>query len=396
MVVLSNGKIITMHRPEEKAGEDFPVFDPGWIVIEGSKIRDVGAGAKPPVACEKIIDLQGRVVTPGLIDAHTHLGLYEEGNAKEGDDTNEISNPVTPHLRALDGISPRDIGFQSAREGGVTCVCCLPGSTNVVGGTGVALKTAGNVVDRMLLSDMVGLKVAFGENPKRTYGERKKTPATRMAIAAMLREKLVQARNLIGSNSGEREECLQKENFIKVLQGCLPLRVHAHRADDIMTAIRIAEEFDISIILDHCTEGHYVAEEIALRNIPVVYGPMMLGRVKQELGEMTEKTPVCLAKSGVKLALTTDHPEISIKYLFLCAAIAVREGLPKEEALKAITINAAEILGLSDRIGSLAPGKDADVVVWSGEPFNIFSRIEMVWIDGKMVYNSSDRGLKCV
>ncbi|NLO90037.1 MAG: amidohydrolase family protein [Clostridia bacterium] len=400
MLALVNGRILTVHCQEQKPDSEgsFPVYDPGWIVISDSKIFAVGAGTKPPVECEKVIDLEGKVVTPGLIDAHTHLGIFEEGRPKEGDDTNEISSPVMPHLRAVDGINPRDMGFRFARENGVTCVCCLPGSANVVGGLGAALKTDGDVVDSMVVSENVGLKVAFGENPKRVYGSRKKTPTTRMAIAALLRENFVQA--LHWEKEKEKENYsggdIKKDIFVKVLKGQIPLRVHAHRADDIMTAVRIAEEFNVSIILDHCTEGHFVAEEIAKRNIPVVYGPMLLGKVKQELGELTEKTPAVLFKAGVKFALTTDHPEISVKHLMLCAALSTKEGLPKEEALKAVTFNAAEILGLSHRIGSLWPGKDADIVVWSRDPFDIMSRVEMVWINGRMVYNASEDRLQLV
>ena len=370
----------------------------GWLTVEEGRIKEIGSGIEVPGYCDKVIDLEGRIITPGLIDAHTHLGLYEEGNAKEGDDTNETSAPSTPHLRAIDGISPRDIGFQAARESGVTCVGCLPGSTNVIGGLGTVVKTTDSIVERMVLLDNCGLKVAFGENPKRVYGEKNKTPVTRMAVAGLLREKFVQALEWQREKEKEHEKekrsifpekrDLQHESFIAVLRGDIPLRVHAHRADDMMTAIRISEEFGVKIILEHCMEGRFIAREIAARNIPVVYGPMFLGRVKQELREMDEVTPVLLSQAGIKLAITTDHPELSIKHLSLSAAVAVREGLDEIAALKAITINAAEILGVASKVGSLVPGKDADLAIWTGMPFELRSKVGAVLINGSPVYDA--------
>jgi len=377
-------------------GDDAGIFLPcGWITVDDGRIKDIGAGREIPGYCERIFDLAGKIITPGLIDAHTHLGLYEEGNAKEGDDTNETSNPSTPHLRAIDGISPRDIGFKAARESGVTCVGCLPGSANVIGGLGAVVKTIDSTVEGMVLSENCGLKVAFGENPKKVYGEKNKTPVTRMAVAGLLREKFVRA--LEWQKEKEQKECssvqkrdLHHEAFIDVLQGNIPLRVHAHRADDMMTAIRIAEEFQVRIVLEHCMEGHFIAEEIASRDIPVVYGPMFLGRVKQELKEMDEHTPALLSQAGVKIALSTDHPELSIKHLSLSAAVAVREGMDELNALRAITINAAEILGVSTRVGSLRAGKDADLVVWTGSPFELKSKVGSVFINGCLVHDTLD------
>lgn len=383
---LTNARLITMEPSQVDSFET-----PGWIVIEGGKIKELGTGISFPGYCDKVIDLGGRVVTPGLIDAHSHLGLYEEGNALEGDDINEISNPATPHLRVIDGISPRDIGFKAARESGVTCVCCLPGSANVIGGLGTVVKTTKEAtVDKMVLSENCCLKVAFGENPKKTYGEKRERPVTRMAIAGLLREKFVQALEWQRENAASPKLDLQHQVFLKVLEGKLPLRVHAHRADDTMTAIRIADEFGVPIVLEHCMEGHFIAEEIARRGIPVVYGPMLMGRVKQELREMDERTPSVLSKAGVKVAITTDHPEISIRHLSLCAAVAVREGMDEIEAMKAVTINAAEILGVSLRVGSLAPGKDADLVIWTGSPFELRSKVEAVLINGCPVFDTYD------
>lgn len=377
-----NVLLITM---DNSHGDFF--LKPGWITIEGDKIKEIGKGQSIPRNCNKVIDLEGRVMTPGLIDAHTHLGLYEEGNAKEGDDTNETSNPATPHLRAIDGISPRDIGFKAARESGVTCVCCLPGSANVIGGLGTVVKTKDATVDKMSISPNCCLKVAFGENPKRVYGEKRENPVTRMAIAALIREKFVQAMEWQRENSSSPKKDLQHQVFLDVLDRKTSLRVHAHRSDDIMTAIRVAEEFNIPIVLEHGMEAHFITEEIASRGIPVVYGPMLLGRVKQELREMNEHTPALLSEAGVKVALTTDHPEISIKHLSLCAAIAAREGMSEQEALKSVTINAAEILGVSSRVGSLTPGKDADLVIWTGSPFDLMTKVDAVLIDGNPVYD---------
>lgn len=389
IIGLVNAGIYTME------GDDAGTFLPsGWITMENGRIKDLGAGSEIPVYCERIIDLTGKIITPGFVDAHTHLGLYEEGNAKEGDDTNETSNPSTPHLRAIDGISPRDIGFKAARESGVTCVGCLPGSANVIGGLGAVVKTIESTVEGMVLSKNCGLKVAFGENPKRVYGEKNKTPVTRMAVAGLLRDKLVQAlewqreKEQKEERSSVKKRDLHHESFIDVLQGNIPLRVHAHRADDMMTAIRIAEEFQVQIVLEHCMEGHFIAQEIASRKIPVVYGPMLLGRVKQELKEMDERTPALLSDAGVKIALSTDHPELSIKHLSLSAAVAVREGLDELTALRAITINAAEILGVSNRVGSLRAGKDADLVVWTGSPFDLKSKVGSVFINGRLVYDT--------
>jgi len=383
IVGFGNARLITMHN-----GQEDLFLAPGWICVEAGRIKDIGFGEGVPQYCDSFVDLEGKVITPGLIDAHTHLGLYEEGNAKEGDDINEISNPSTPHLRAIDGISPRDVGFKAARERGVTCVCCLPGSANVIGGLGAVLKTKDAVVDKMVISENCCLKVAFGENPKRVYGEKRENPVTRMAIAGLLREKFVQAMEWRREHDGKMKRDLQHQVFVDVLEGRLPMRVHAHRSDDVMTAIRIAEEFGVKIVLEHCMEGHFIVEEIAQRGIPVVYGPMLLGRVKQELREMDERTPGVLSNAGVKVALTTDHPEVSIRHLSLCAAVAAREGMGEIEALKAVTINAAEILGVASRIGSLVPGKDADFVIWTGSPFELFSKVEAVFIDGQPVYDT--------
>lgn len=385
MLALKNGKVLTM------AGKD---FEKGTILVENGKILDVGNRVTIPEGAE-VIDVSGMVVMPGIIDAHAHLGIYEEGIGDEGEDTNEMTDPVTPHLRAIDAVNPEDKGFEDARENGITAVLTGPGSANVIGGEQIVIKTAGRVVDSMVVKNPAGLKVAFGENPKRVYQAQKKTPSTRMATAALLRENLVKAQNYMkklerGKEDPDKEpdRDLKMESLVRVLKGEIPLRAHAHRADDIMTAVRIAEEFNVKIVIEHCTEGHKIADELAKRGIPAVVGPSLTARVKVELKDRTFKTPGILAKAGVTVALMTDHPVIPVHYLPLSAALAVRDGMDEEEALKAITINPARICGVDDRLGSLEKGKDADIVVFDRWPLDVNARVKWVIIDGKIVHPS--------
>ncbi|MDD2233575.1 MAG: amidohydrolase [Desulfitobacteriaceae bacterium] len=369
------------------AGKEFS----GCILIEGTKIAALAEELEIPLEAE-VIDASGCLVLPGFIDAHCHVGIGEEIYRLEGDDLNETSDPLTPELRVIDGINPEDEGFRDARLGGVTAVFSVPGSGNVIGGTGVVLKTAGKVVDKMVLRNPAGLKVAFGENPKFVYGEQKKMPITRMAVASLLRQALVNAltyqeKLALGKNDPDKkpERDLGLDNLNLVLKGKIPLRAHAHRADDIMTAIRIAREFKVDLVIEHCTEGHKIAEELSEYGYPAVVGPSLINRSKVELKDKTFKTPGILAKAGVKVAIMTDHSVTPIEKLPLCAALAVKEGMNEEEALKAITINAAEILGVTDRIGSLEIGKDADLVIWSEHPFSLTARPLKVLIDGEMI-----------
>lgn len=380
-VFIKNGWIKTM------AGKEFS----GCILIEGTKIAALAEELEIPLEAE-VIDASGCLVLPGFIDAHCHVGIGEEIYRLEGDDLNETSDPLTPELRVIDGINPEDEGFRDARLGGVTAVFSVPGSGNVIGGTGVVLKTAGKVVDKMVLRNPAGLKVAFGENPKFVYGEQKKMPITRMAVASLLRQALVNAltyqeKLALGKNDPDKkpERDLGLDNLNLVLKGKIPLRAHAHRADDIMTAIRIAREFKVDLVIEHCTEGHKIAEELSEYGYPAVVGPSLINRSKVELKDKTFKTPGILAKAGVKVAIMTDHSVTPIEKLPLCAALAVKEGMNEEEALKAITINAAEILGVTDRIGSLEIGKDADLVIWSEHPFSLTARPLKVLIDGEMI-----------
>ncbi|WP_422446760.1 amidohydrolase [Thermoanaerobacterium sp. DL9XJH110] len=383
MLAITGGKIFTM------AGD---VVDNGVVLVENGKIKQVGKGLKIPRDAE-VIDASGKYVFPGFIDAHSHVGIFEEAVGEIGEDGNEWTDPVTPHLRALDAVNPYDRAFEDAVRGGITCVFTGPGSANVIGGQSIVVKTWGKVIDRMVVKEPAGLKVAFGENPKRVYGEQKKMPSTRMGTAALLRETLVKALNYKNKlEEAERnpekfvERDLRMEIICDVLDRKFPLRAHAHRADDIMTAIRIAREFDVDIVIEHCTEGHLVADELAELGVPAVVGPSMTSRSKVELKDLSFKTPGILANKGVKVAIMTDHPVIPIQYLPVCAALAVREGMKEEDAMAAITINAAEIIGVADRVGSLEAGKDGDIVVWDGHPLDVKSTPVYVIISGQVAY----------
>lgn len=378
---IRNGRIRTM------AGQEF--F--GGLLIEGTQIAALGMNLEAP-ADAQIIDAEGKWVLPGFIDAHCHVGIGEEIYQSEGDDLNEMTDPLTPELRAIDGINPEDEGFRDARLGGVTTIFSTPGSGNVIGGTGVVLKTVGKIVDKMIIREPAGLKVAFGENPKMVYGEQKKMPMTRMATAALLRQALVDAQTYLekleqGINDPEKmpERDLGMENLIRVIKREIPLRAHAHRSDDIMTAIRIAREFNVDLVIEHCTEGHKIAEELAEYGYPAVVGPGLVNRAKVELKDRTFRTPGILARAGVKVAIMTDHSVTPIEKLPLCAALAMKEGMDEEDALKAITINPAEILGVANRLGSLEVGKDADIVIWSEHPLVLTAHPETVIINGKII-----------
>ncbi len=376
MKAIINGKIITMEKED---------FDSGTILInDQGKIEKIGTKIEIPEGCE-VIDAQGRYVLPGFIDAHTHLGIYEEIYSHEGDDVNEMSEPVTPQLRAIDGINIHDIGFQDALKGGVTTAMIAPGSANVVGGTVCIMKTAGKSFNSRLIKESAGMKVAFGENPKEVYGSEKKMPYTRMGIAALLRETLVDGQNYIKDKEAEKD--LGKDEIARVLNHKMPLRAHAHRADDILTAIRIAKEFNLKLTIEHGTEAHLTMEELKEYEVPVCMGPLLISRAKVELKEKSFKNPGILQKNGVKVALITDHPETPIDYAVLNAILAVKEGMDPNEALKALTINPAEIMGIDKSTGSLAPGKDADIVIWSGDPLNIMNKAELVMIEGNVVWN---------
>ncbi|MEW5953558.1 MAG: amidohydrolase [Bacillota bacterium] len=383
MLALAGGKVMTM------TGN---IFARGTVIIEGKKIRLVGEDLPVPEGCRRV-SVAGCLITPGLVEAHCHVGMVEEIYREEGDDGNEYTDPVTPHLRAIDAVNPMDLGFSDALAAGVTTVVTSPGSANVIGGEMVALKTFGEVTDEMVVRFPAGLKAALGENPKRNYGKDKKTPATRMASAALLREALVKARDYLdrlakaGEGKGDPPaRDLKMEAVARVLNGEIPLRVHAHRADDIMTAVRIAREFNLRLILEHCTEGHLIASRLAALGIPAVVGPVITNRAKVELQNRSLETAAALFKAGVQVAIMTDHPVVPIQYLALSAGLAVRGGLDENRALEAITSAAAGITGLSDRVGSLTPGLDADIVVWEGHPFDLRSRVRQVYLEGELVF----------
>ena len=384
MLAIKNGKIYTM------AGT---IIENGTILVEDKKIKAIGADVVIPEGAE-VINASGKVIMPGIIDAHSHIGIFEEGMGFEGADGNEMTSPSTPHLRALDAINPMDTAFKEAYQGGITTVVSGPGSANVIGGLGVAIKTYGKIIDEMVILAPTGLKCAYGENPKRVYSSQKKMPSTRMGTAAVMREELIKAQSYLrklekaeSDPDKAPDRDLKMEALVKVLKKEIPLRAHAHRADDIVTALRVAEEFDVDITIEHCTEGHLIADFLAKKGVDVVIGPTLSSKPKIELQNLTFETGRILYEAGVKFAIMTDHPVIPQQYLPICAALAHKDGLPEEEALKAITINAAEIIGVGDRVGSLEVGKDADIIVLSGHLFDYKTVVEKTIINGEVIYD---------
>lgn len=385
MLCIQGAKILTMANQ---------TYEKGSILIEKGKIKAIGEQLDIPAEAE-IIHAEGKLVTPGLIDVHTHLGVLELAEGPSGTDLNELTDPSTPHLRALDGLNPFDEGFKDAYRSGVTTVQVMPGSGNVIGGEMVALKTYGTIADQMLIRNPSGLKIAFGENPKFIYGSKSKMPSTRMGVAAILREQFVKAQNYLRKQERAAkdpdsicERDLKMETLVKALKREIPVRAHAHRADDIVTAIRIAKEFDLDLTIEHCTEGHEIAEFIKQSGFRVSVGPTMSSRSKVELRGKGWHTLLSLADHAVPFSITTDHPVIPIDYLITSAALAVGHGLNEDTAWRALTINAAQHLGVSGRVGSLEVGKDADLVLWSQNPLRVYeANVERTIIDGKVVYH---------
>lgn len=366
----------------------------GYIIITDGKISEVGEMPSIPDFPEaEVIDADGAFVTPGMVDAHSHIGMWEDGLNFEGSDGNEETDPITPHLRAIDAVNPMDRAFAEAAAAGITTVITGPGSANPIGGQLLAMKTVGRCVDKMKILEPLAIKAAFGENPKSVYNDKSQTPSTRMAVAAQIREVLYKASEYMEQiNKAENDEDEENPDFdiklealLPVMKGELPLHAHAHRADDIFTAIRIAEEFDIKLVLVHATEGHLICDELKEKNIPVLAGPILTDRSKPELRNMSEITPAALTAAGIKTAIITDHPETPQKHLALCAGMAVRYGMPVSDALHAITSVPAEICGIGDRVGKIAVGYDADIIVWNGTPLDITSAPKLVLCDGKKV-----------
>ena len=383
MILIQNGHVKTMVGPD---------LENGCVLIgDDGKISAVGENLTAPEGAT-VIDAQGRLVTPGCVDAHCHIGLDNEATGWEGKDYNEIVDPITPHLRAIDSINPMDEAFPLALQGGVTSCCTGPGSANVVGGTFAAIKTAGKRIDKMIIRNPIAMKCAFGENPKRCYGQQgKKSPMTRMATAALLRELLFKSRRYLedkenGKNPGFD---MKLEAMIPVLKGEIPLKAHAHRADDILTSIRIAREFGVKLTLDHCTDGALIADELAEEGYSAFVGPSFGSKTKIELRNKSFTTPGALHKAGVPVSVITDAPVIPLQYLPMCAGLAVKGGLPYEEGWKAITIHPAQQTGIADRVGSLEPGKDADLVIWTADPITVLgAESYMTIVDGKIVYRA--------
>ncbi|MDO5141567.1 MAG: amidohydrolase [Eubacteriales bacterium] len=364
----------------------------GWVLIEGGVIAAMGTDAPP--AADTVWDGGGGVLTPGLIDIHAHLGLYGDGLGFEGADGNEDTDPVTPQLRAIDGIDPMDRGFREALEAGVTTVAVSPGSANPIGGQIALLKTAGRRVDDMIRKAPLAIKFALGENPKTVYHDKDETPVTRMATAALIREQLYKAKEYLARcDRAARDPDEDAPDYDSKLDALVPLlrgevaaHFHAHRADDIFTALRIAKEFGLRPVIVHGTEAHLVADLLADEHVPVVSGPHMTDRSKPEIRNLSDAAPGLLCKAGIPTAITVDHPETPLRLLPMALMLAVRAGMERRDALRAVTAVPAQIAGMDDRIGRLAVGMDADLVLWSGDPLDIMTQVHAVWIGGAPEY----------
>ena len=374
----------------------------GYVRTKGAKIAALGPmeEAPAPAAGETVFDAAGDFVLPGLVDAHCHLGVCGDSVGLEGDDCNEMSEAVTPQLRAIDGVNPMDRGFAEAAAAGVTTVLTGPGSANAIGGQFVAMKTSGRCIDDMAVKGAACMKFALGENPKMTYGEKRETPMTRMATAALIREALYKARQYGEKLRRAREDSeadppdydAALEALLPVLERKLPAHFHAHRADDILTAMRIAREFNLDYVIVHGTDGHLIADILAREHARVICGPLLTDRSKPELSHQCIENPAALRRAGVEVAICTDHPELPVQYLALSAAMAVRAGMDETDALRAVTIGAARIAGIDGRVGSLKAGKDADRLVCAGHPLDIRCRVRAVFIDGKPLSKEMETG----
>ena len=380
MLLIQNAHIKTMAGPDLEQGD---------ILVEHGKIAAVAAHIDAPAGA-RVLDAEGRLVTPGCVDAHCHIGLDNQAMRWEGRDYNESADPLTPQLRGIDSINPQDEAFGLALQGGVTTACTGPGSANVVGGTFSVIKLAGNRVDDMILKDPAAMKCAFGENPKGVYGQGKsKSPMTRMGVASLLRELLFKTQRYMADKAEGKNPPydMKLEAMIPVVEGKLPLKCHAHRADDILTAVRIAKEFHLKITLDHCTDGALIADELAKEGYPVFVGPSLGSKTKIELKNKSFATAGILHKAGLQVSIITDAPVIPLQFLPMCAGLAASAGLPMEAAWEAITINPARSLGIDHRVGSLETGKDADLVIWTADPLTTVGAHAMTTVvNGEIVW----------
>jgi imidazolonepropionase-like amidohydrolase len=363
----------------------------GTVLVRDGRVAAVGPDVAVPDGVA-VVDAGGGWVLPGFVESHAHVGIAEEAMGWAGRDSNETTDPNGARLQALDGINPADQGLADALSGGITTVVVKPGSGNVIGGQTVAIKTWGRTVDDMVVRNPVSVKSALGENPKRVYGEQKKLPGTRLGVAAVIRDAFTRAqdygqRRAHASAEGKPfSRDRTSETLLRVLSRELPWCQHAHRADDIATALRLADEFGYRLVVNHGTEGHLLADLLAERDVPVIVGPLFTARSKIELRQRSLRTPGILARAGVRVAITTDHPVVPIHFLVHQATLAVKEGLDRGEALRTLTVNPAAMLGLDDRVGTLRPGTDGDLVIWSGDPLDVFSRALRVFVRGRQVY----------
>lgn len=385
-VAITGGRVVPI---------DGEPIESGIVLVRDGRIAAVGATVDVPADVE-VVDATGHWVLPGFLDAHAHVGVHEEGEGAAGQDTNEMTDPNGARMRALDAINPADLGFGDALAGGVTSLVIKPGSGNPIGGQTVAVKSWGRIVDEMVIKSPCSVKSALGENPKRVYGDKKQLPSTRQGVAAVIRDAMTKAQDYRArrDHAADKSDPFDRDNtcetLVRVLDGELPWCQHTHRADDIATAIRLADEFGYRLIVNHATEGFLLADLLAERDIPCIVGPMFTTRSKVELRERTMANPGRLAAAGVRVALTTDHPVVPINFLVHQATLAVKEGMSRADALRALTVNPAEMMGLDDRVGALRVGLDGDVVIWDGDPLDVMSRAVQVFVGGVSAYEYRD------